>query len=325
MNSLQCLCRKTQLLTPCNFATANSKKKLTLTVSVHAIDDNKKRSSSKTSHDHTLETKLLDIIKKAYPNLDPAKHVVVLPVPVRPVIFSKNAPLADVKKTLPTFVPPMQIPKPKPLPKAHSSLPMKPAWLSETQPEEPAATPAIKPEVEAPVEPPPRRELPKAGPREVWLVDVADTLKDALKGTSILEWPEFEIWREEVAREEVEAERMEYAERRKVFDRDDWKRKREAEGDSDGDDRNIAKKSLSQDDGEDGQSDSDSSSSISSSSDDDDDTDFSEDMDGTAIVTVASEPIHVEAGAMATTETVLPGEDALGAVQRLSELKNSVA
>lgn len=280
----------------------NSKKKLTLTVSVHTLDEKKKRTSSKITHEHVLETKLLDIIKKADPKFDISKYVVLLPVPVRPLIVSKNAPLDEVSKksATPAFVPPMQIPKPKPLPKAHSSLPMKPAWLADATPQEQIVVAAVEPEPV--VEQAPKRQLPKAGPREAWLVDAQATLKDALKGTSILEWPEFELWPEELAREEVEAERLEYAERRKVFDRDDWKRKREAEENSEDEEEEamVTKKaSIAA-----GDASSDSSSSVSSSTGDED-SDSSDDEDGEPIPNAAmqiDEKTPVEAAAKADLE-----------------------
>lgn len=282
----------------------NSKKKLTLTVSVHTLDENKKRTSSKITHEHVLETKVLDIIRKANPKFDISEYVVLLPVPVRPLIVSKNAPLDEVKKksTTPAFVPPMQIPKPKPLPKAHSSLPMKPAWLADAPPQGTTVVAAVEPEPV--VEQAPKRELPKAGPREAWLVDAQATLKDALKGTSILEWPEFELWPEELAREEVEAERLEYAERRKVFDRDDWKRKREAEENSENEEEETMatkKPSITA-----GDASSDSSSSFSSSSSDDD-SNSSDDQDGEPIPNAAmqvDEKATVEAEAKADLEDV---------------------
>lgn len=246
----------------------------------------------KIMHDNTLETKLQDIIKKAFPDADLTNRVVLLPVPVRPVVFSKNAPFPEAQKGRAPLVIPTPIPKVKPLPKAHSSLPMKPAWLADaaagTAPSLPAREPT--PEVEAP----PKHEIPKSGPREAWLVDANHTLKDALKGTSILEWPEFEIWPEELARGDVEAERLEYAERRKVFDRDDWKRKRdlgEADEDEDEEGPDTKKINVHQDThmGSDSSSDSDSSSS-SSSSEDDSDSDEDATIDGETIPTAVSPP-----------------------------------
>lgn len=255
-------------------------------------------------HDNSLETKILDVVKKAFPSFDTAQHIVLLPVPVRPVIFSKNAPFPEVKKLdLPLLPTTMQIQKVRPLPKAHSSLPMKPSWLADA-PAMPAAVKEPTPEPEVPA--PPKRELSRAGPREVWLVDVKDSFKDALKGTSILEWPEFEIWPEELAREEVEAERLEYAERRQALDRDDWKRKREAVEEDREDSPDIKKMELQDsDDSDDSSSESDTSSSSSSS---EGETKPEEDVNGDAITVPIPTVVAPQAAAISpASHAVLRG------------------
>lgn len=271
-----------------DFATSNRKKKLAMTISVHTLDHDKKRSFSKTMHDNSLETRVLDIVKKAYPDLDPTKHIVLLPVPVRPVVFSKNAPFPEKKRADLPSPPTVRIPKAKSLPKAHASLPMKPTWIEDTPIIQPSKEPT--PEVEPA---PPKRDIPKPSPREVWLVEPNETLKEALKGTSILEWPEFEIWPEELARGEVEAERLEYIERRRTFDRADWKRKREANEDHEEGESASKKTNYLNEDEDSSDSDTTDSETSSSLSSTDSIDESEEDLEGDAISQEVAVPLAV--------------------------------
>jgi hypothetical protein len=223
------------ILSICHPFHPHRKKKLLLTVSFHVLDSDKKRTLSNTSHNNDLDTRIHDLLKKSLPDFDASKHVLLLPVPVRPVVFSRTAPpLEPAKKPEELFNVPVQLQASRPLPRAHSSLPMKPSWLDDSTiveegEEVTLSSIMVKENTPEPEPPVPRRELPKAQPREVWLVSSTDTLKEALKGVSILEWPEFEAWPEELARKEIKEDRMVYAERRQVYDRDDWRKKREAE------------------------------------------------------------------------------------------------
>lgn len=124
----------------------------------------------------------------------------------------------------------------KPLPAPHSSLPAKPAWavdLVQVEEEEedvssghqevvakgadenPTTTQAS---IEQDEQERRKREARKVA-RRYWKVPLDTTtakmtLQDALKGTAILEWPDFEIWPREIVEHMVAREEVEFVARR---------------------------------------------------------------------------------------------------------------
>lgn len=239
-------------------------------------ESGKKRLDTHTAHSFDLEMKVVDMVQKLLPKGDIFSHQILIPVPVRPVVFSRiDPPLAPAKK--PEIVRPLPAKesKTKALPIPHSSLPIKPSWLDDTiKTVEPQSATSLvessyqplqqEPELQAE---PIKREMPKVLPREVWRVDFDMSLGEALKGTSILEWPEFELWPTSVVQAEIEAGLLQFADKRPSFDRD-WKRKRQGTVEEE-DEVDIANKRTGQqmvDDSDDSTSDSDSSDTSSSSS-----------------------------------------------------------
>lgn len=293
----------------------NRKKKVILTLTVTLFDEAKNKLHSTTTDAHFVDTNLLTLLEtslSSIPELSSSTaplestHIILLPVPVRPILFTPRAnnantgagPKADGVVSQKELEARLQVAVKedeqrleqeanRPLPKAHSSLPMRPDWVLQTQTEQqqqqaPAVVEAEKvPEQAAEDDSSSDSEsdsdssadsdsddeesaTKEVRARQVYLVSAtrepATTLEQALQGTSVLEWPEFEIWPRETVEKEIAEGRMVYVERRKRgYEREhqqyDGKRKAADEagdygrdGESNGHERSP---SLQQEDGDD--------------------------------------------------------------------------
>lgn len=227
-------------------------RKMYLTVTVDEYDASGAKVTSKTTHQHEMEAKLSDILE-ANNAFDASIHTILLPVPVRPSTYVPR----DAQPIIPARIEGQKPKEDIPLPAPPSSLPAKPTWaaLPDVEQEEPSPE-TIKPKV------------PTTTARKVWLVKASSdslTLEDALRGTAVLEWPEFEIWPTATVDKILSKGTLEYAERRD-FDPDrNRKRKREVQDAEDAPADLRAKQenasSTSSDSSDSSDSDSDSSSS----------------------------------------------------------------
>lgn len=185
------------------------KRKILLTVSVIFFDREGRRHHASITHNNDMAADLQDLVaavpQESRPGGPDETFTVLMAVPSRPT----------------TYVPPNAQPivparigsrkEEKGLAPAPASLPVKPAWIPEVAADEPVTFDEAE-EVEPAAK-------PYSTARQVWQVSLRNgdrptTLQEALNGTSIVEWPKFEVWPSSVVLKLVTERKLEFVTRR---------------------------------------------------------------------------------------------------------------
>lgn len=216
------------------------KRKSVLTVTLSVFDDGGGKVCSKTIHQNELTASLKTLMESTLPTkVSQASlqdhYTVLLPVPIRPSVYvSKNALPERAPRALPTPPPAKEAPK-----SLHASLPMKPTWTTgdaSSMPAQPTDPPPALPATEEASTLSSTVQSVKPSfdrfSRRVWQVPLTDDLsvEESLKGTTVLEWPEYELWPTSVIDKLVEDGKVQYMPRRDTHrTRGDHPQKRKAD------------------------------------------------------------------------------------------------
>lgn len=214
------------------------------------FDTKKQKTHSATLHHNPLTATLAELLSSTLAQsaskaadstsvMDCSAYTMVLPCPMRPTTYiPRNAvpivPAAITRLEAEKRRVKAEADAKKPLPAAPSSLPSRPSWLPAVEGVE--LPYAIEEVVQDDVGRPEEQSGAGASAmnayaavlsntaRRVWKIgsvtmDTGVTVEDALRGTSILEWPEFELWPTEVVQRELKQGTLELAERRQAHER----------------------------------------------------------------------------------------------------------
>lgn len=209
---------------------------MSLTVSVCICGANGKKESITPVHQQDATSTLKHIISATLISVKKIvldDYAVLMAVPGRPVVFSRNGePLIPASEQSNEQAKTVKA-EDRPLPAPHASLPIKPTWLPDIAPADEADNVAdIAEEFGAEL---PSRHTFSLQAKKYWQIDPLgeQTLEDALCGTTILEWPEFELWPRRYLEQKTEAKQIELVQKRE-YTRKAWnKREREPASEQD--------------------------------------------------------------------------------------------